>query len=61
MQNYHKQRYVINNMSHKIGLMGGLLHISAEPPSTPQEGDEDHLQEDWDLPQLPNLCSLTLG
>ena len=37
------------------------LHISAEPPSTPQEGDEDHLQEDWDLPQLPNLCSLTLG
>ncbi|XP_068166683.1 uncharacterized protein si:ch211-214j8.12 [Antennarius striatus] len=37
------------------------LHISAEPPSTPQgEEDEDDQQGDGDLPQLPNLSCLTL-
>ncbi|XP_070759944.1 uncharacterized protein [Enoplosus armatus] len=37
------------------------LLISAEPPTTSQEEeDEDGQWDDRDLPQLPNLCSLTL-
>uniref|UniRef100_A0A8C8E1I0 Si:ch211-214j8.12 n=1 Tax=Oryzias sinensis TaxID=183150 RepID=A0A8C8E1I0_9TELE len=37
------------------------LHMSAEPPGTRQEeGADDHLGEP-DLPQLPNLCSLSLS
>ncbi|KAM7017558.1 uncharacterized protein LKV04_000884 [Tautogolabrus adspersus] len=39
------------------------LLIFAEPPTTPQEHEEDERgeqEEDQDLPQLSNLCSLTL-
>ncbi|XP_038558466.1 uncharacterized protein si:ch211-214j8.12 [Micropterus salmoides] len=37
------------------------LFISAEPPTTPQEEEDDEGQrDDLDLPRLPNLCSLTL-
>ncbi|XP_008274889.1 uncharacterized protein LOC103353615 [Stegastes partitus] len=38
------------------------LFISAEPPTTAQEEeDEEDQRDDGDLPQLPNLCSLTLN
>ncbi|XP_034398559.1 uncharacterized protein si:ch211-214j8.12 isoform X2 [Cyclopterus lumpus] len=38
------------------------LLISAEPPTTPQGAeDEEDQWDDLDLPQLPNLCSLTLN
>uniref|UniRef100_UPI0037E75BE5 uncharacterized protein isoform X1 n=2 Tax=Semicossyphus pulcher TaxID=241346 RepID=UPI0037E75BE5 len=39
------------------------LHMSAEPPNTPHEEEEDDEGEqrgDPDLPRLPYLCSLTL-
>lgn len=37
------------------------LLISAEPPTTPQEEeDEEDQRDNWDLPRLPNLCSLAL-
>ncbi|XP_075960967.1 uncharacterized protein LOC142964503 isoform X2 [Anarhichas minor] len=38
------------------------LLISAEPPTTPQgAADEEDQGDGQDLPQLPNLCSLTLN
>ncbi|XP_060893870.1 uncharacterized protein si:ch211-214j8.12 isoform X1 [Labrus mixtus] len=39
------------------------LLMFAEPPTTPQEHEDDEMgeqQDDQDLPQLSNLCSLTL-
>lgn len=36
------------------------LLISAEPPNTPEEEENDVERDEQDLPSLPNLCSLSL-